>query len=92
MFALILPLLPFMSKIGAYMGIIGGIFNCLTNTKYKLVGFTIWFVSNTILVIWAYNCNEIELMYMYIFFFATSGIGIYTHWKLLKKMGIKHDN
>lgn len=89
MIELLLPMLPLMSKIGAYMGIIGGIFNCLTNTKYKVIGFTIWFASNTILVVWAYNYNEIELMYMYIFFFATSGIGIYTHWNLLKKQGVK---
>lgn len=89
MFELILLSLPFLSKIGAYMGIIGGIFNCLTNTKYKVIGFTIWFLSNTILVVWAYNFNELELMYMYCFFFATSGIGIYTHWKLLKEREVK---
>ena len=85
MFELIVPFLPIMAKVGAYMGIVGGLFNCMTKTKYKLIGFTIWILSNTILITWALEKQEYELAEMYAFFFITSGIGLYTHWKYMKE-------
>ena len=88
MFESLVPYLPLMAKLGAYMGIIGGLFNCTTKINYKVVAFCIWLLSNCILIIWAYELGEHEMAQMYSFFCITSGIGLFTHWKLKKKEGV----
>jgi nicotinamide riboside transporter PnuC len=85
MLEMIIPFLPLMAKVGAYMGIIGGLFNCLTNTKLRIIGFTIWIISNFVLIAWAFEKQEYEMAQMYLFFFVTSGVGLFTHWQLKKK-------
>lgn len=77
-----------LATVGAYMGIVGGIFNCTTSTKYKIVGFTIWLVSNCVLLAWTYVAGEYDLLKMYIFFFITSATGLYSHVKLFRKQKV----
>lgn len=75
-----------LASVGAYMGIVGGVFNSLPHNDHKLVAFGIWITSNFILASWAYSIGEQSLMWMYLIFIGTSTFGFYNHWNVRVKL------
>ena len=69
------------SSVGVMLGITGGILNCSTCNSHKVIGFSVWIISNTTLAYWAFSKGDIDIMYMYIFYFGTSSVGLYNHLK-----------
>jgi hypothetical protein len=69
------------SSAGAYLGVIGGVFNGSIKHTHKIAAFGIWEVSNLTLATWAHSVGQYDLMYMYIFYMGTSTFGLYTHLK-----------
>jgi len=70
-----------LSFLGMVLSIGGAVFTSGEKNQERKTGFVLWVVSNFLWVIIALSMQNIWMMLMYIFFFATSVRGIYSNKK-----------
>jgi hypothetical protein len=66
-------------NIGSVLAIIGAVFNCKTEYKWKRAGFGIWIISNGLLEIWAVTIQAWFPAVMYLLFVGTATYGFVNH-------------
>lgn len=62
---------------GAVIGCIGAVFIAI---RKPTLAMAIWLTSNTMLIIWAINSEDVPLAIMYVFLTGTSILGICRWW------------
>ena len=69
----------FLQAFGSILAVLGAMANCSPNRCDKLLGFGVWIISNSTLLVWSVLTQAYWLTIMYGVFMGTSGYGFWKH-------------